>query len=83
MRQTLAAFADGKQVDTSQANTPLTPSQVVARAESMLGRPYDTMRWNCEHFVAFALGNKIESQQVQVATVSVLTLILIGFARKA
>lgn len=81
MRQSLEAFADGCRVTAATARTRLIPEQVVARAESMLGRPYDGVRWNCDHFVAYALGNKIESPQLTVAAVSLATLALAALAR--
>lgn len=64
-RQSVAEFAGGRAVTSLPAVTHLDPSQVVARAERMLGRPYDLLSWNCDHFVASALGRKPESPQLR------------------
>lgn len=64
-RQSVAEFAGGRVVTSSPAITQLNPSQVVARAERLLGRRYDLLSWNCDHFVASALGRKSESVQLR------------------
>jgi hypothetical protein len=65
VRQSVAEFAGGRVVTSSPAVTQLNPIQVVARAERMLGRRYDVISWNCDHFVTSALGRKSESVQLR------------------
>ena len=38
---------------------------IVERAESQLGRLYDVLNFNCEHFVTLALGLEPESKQLR------------------
>ena len=38
---------------------------IVSRAESQLGRLYDVVYFNCEHFVTLVLGLEPQSQQLQ------------------
>lgn len=81
VRQSLEEFADGHTVTAVAAKTRLTPEQVVARAESVLGQPYDAVKRNCDHFVAFALDKKIESPQLQIVTLGLIALAVGALAR--
>lgn len=81
LRQTLEDFADGYRIASKPVKSRLTPDQIVARAESMLGRQYDSALWNCEHFVEYALGNKVESPQLQVVTLGLIALAVGALAR--
>ena len=81
VRQTLAEFADGYRIKVKSPRTRLTAEQIVARAESMLGRQYDGATWNCDHFVEYALGNKVESSQLQLVTVCLIALAVGALAR--
>lgn len=81
VRQTLKEFADGYRVTAKPPRTRLTAEQIVARAESMLGRQYDGAAFNCDHFVEYALGNKVESPQLQLATLALAALALGALAR--
>jgi hypothetical protein len=81
VRQTLEKFANGHRVTAKAAKTRLTAEQVVARAKSMLGRQYDGIALNCDHFVEYALGNKVESAQLRVAVIAGMALVLGALAR--
>jgi len=50
---------------------------VVARARQMLGRQYDLLVFNCEHFVRLVHGLKPKSPQLIGAGLSLLLLILV------
>lgn len=65
-RQTLAEFSLGRKIETSPISSLLSPHEIVIRAESMIGKPYNLFTWNCDHFVAAALGREPESPQLQV-----------------
>lgn len=67
VRQSLAEFAAGRQVraEALPSGADQDPRRIVARAERMLGMPYALTSFNCDHFVAAALGMKPESKQLQ------------------
>ncbi len=68
-RQTLSEFSASRpvRVETLPAGADQDPWRIVARAERMLGLPYVLTSFNCDHFVAAALGMKPESKQLQTA----------------
>lgn len=76
VRQSEERFSGGRAVRARRARTVLHPHEVLRRAESTLGRPYDLLRWNCEHFVEFCLGRRPVSGQLRVAA----AVGLVGFA---
>lgn len=52
----------------------------VKRALAVLGKPYDLIEYNCEHYASFVQTGKAESKQVITAIAALVGLILIGFA---
>ena len=62
--QSVAQFANGKEVRVVGYPSQFSSWQVIARALSVANRPYSWLSWNCEHLVNYAHGLRIESQQV-------------------
>jgi hypothetical protein len=66
-------FAEGGTVMVDGYLGGLPNFEVLSRAKSLISSQYDLLRWNCEHFVAYAHGLKPTSPQVAV-TVAIATL---------
>lgn len=66
-------FAEGGAVTVDGYPGGLPNFEVLSRAKSLVSSQYDLLRWNCEHFVAYAHGLKPMSPQVAV-TVAIATL---------
>lgn len=75
--ETAHDFANGGDIKIHGYPSKLGPVQVIQRARSQLGSKYDLFNWNCEHFVHWAHGLKLESPQLQsVALISMLAISL-------
>jgi|SRR5882724_7253001 len=60
----------------------LLPQEVLRRAREKLGTRYIILNWNCEHFVRFVHGLKLESPQVALVGVMVIgAILLLGLSR--
>ena len=59
-------FADGKEISVIQYESKYSRSQVVARAESHIGKPYKLWSQNCEHFTNEVLFDSVTSKQAVV-----------------
>lgn len=70
----LTDFADGQEVRVEGYPGPLPPGAVLARARALIETPYQTLSWNCEHFVAHVHGLPPNSPQAAAA----VTLLLVG-----
>src|SRR5579871_2278560 len=58
-------FADGNTVFLHRRpSSAVHASQIVARAEASIGKPYALFAQNCEHFASFAFNGKAESETV-------------------
>lgn len=80
----LDVFADGQEV-TIVPGPALSSAQRVAavkRAQSLLGRPYDLLNFNCDHMVTFALAGVAKSPQLQ-ACAAIAFILAAGFALRA
>ncbi len=66
-------FSEGKKVKISKI-TSQDQFLAIEKARKNIGQPYDLFRSNCEHFVRFCHGLKVESQQVWVAVLGVLAI---------
>lgn len=60
----LEEFSEGKDVFTHGRFGNLGPMEIESRARSQLGRRYDLLSFNCEHFVRYAHGVPPVSKQV-------------------
>lgn len=60
----LSGFAAGRPVRLHRAMSDMPGHEVAYRARRMVGRRYDVLRFNCEHFVRIAHGLKPRSPQV-------------------
>lgn len=75
-------FADGGHVESLGFWGKLPALQVLARARALLGRSYHFFNFNCDHFVRYAHGLKVESPQLQ-GTAAVLTAVaVVGLAAR-
>lgn len=63
----LQNFAAGLPVKISSrvARNPYEQRLIVKRAQSLLGRPYQLLSFNCDHFVTYAQTGKAQSSQLQ------------------
>ncbi len=60
----LSRFADGRPFRVHKKMSDLPKHEVTERARRMIGRRYDVVRFNCEHFVRLAHGQKPRSPQL-------------------
>jgi len=67
----LEQFAGGRTFYIDQTASRYSPCEVVARAKSLLGRPYSLLRSNCEHFKNEVLRGRPYSRQVVVGLAAV------------
>lgn len=83
----LTTFAAGFQVQFVQraATTWWEQEQIVARARSLLGKKFDLINFNCEHFANYAQTGKAHSPQLWFAAgaVALFSLIVLGVASRA
>lgn len=63
----LSSFARGRPFRIHKKMSDLPEHEVTARARRMIGRRYDAVRFNCEHFVRVAHGRKPSSPQLHTA----------------
>lgn len=56
-----------KLVPVKQPLSDMPTWLVLVQARKMLGARWDVSTWNCEHFVNYAFGLKLESPQLQAA----------------
>ena len=75
--ESVRAFAEGRKVRNRGALSGVNPNMVLARARSMIGRGYDPVNFNCEHFVRTCYGKSPHSPQKRLAigTVALAALI--------
>lgn len=76
-------FADGNVVMLERhAYLAVHVSEIVARVDASVGKPYHLFAQNCEHFASFAFTGKAESKSVQVvggiAIVGILAALFFG-----
>jgi|ERR1051325_8580121 hypothetical protein len=62
-------FSSGQQWRDEGYPGSLQPSQVLERARSLLGKPYDAFSWNCDMFVLACHGLSPVSVQLLLALV--------------
>ena len=60
----LSSFIQGRSFRVHKALSDRPGEEVADRARRMVGRRYDVLRFNCEHFVRIAHGLKPRSPQV-------------------
>lgn len=71
IEESLSAFARGNSIFRLNLDSEFSGEQVVIRARSQLGAPWDLFRLNCQHFVRWAYGLKPESPQLQLAIAAI------------
>ena len=67
-------FSGGQPVRSVGYWGKLTPADVLDRARSLVGKRYDVVDFNCEHFVRLVHGLPLASPQIR----AVLLLLLVG-----
>lgn len=65
--ETLADFARGRSYRVHKQMSKMPGEEVAHRARRMIGRRYDALSFNCEHFVRIAHGLKPRSPQLHGA----------------
>jgi Lecithin retinol acyltransferase len=85
--ETLQEFAGGDAVVLLGRPDVLAPQEVIGRARSRAGQPWNLFTWNCEHFVNWAHGLPVKSPQLlqgglAIATVLVLVGLSVGIPSK-
>jgi len=75
-------FADGKTMKIHGYPSRRTPAAVIACARSQLGKAYNLVSWNCEHFIRWAHGLKVESPQLRIAVVTGLVIFALFYLSK-
>ena len=65
--ETLASFAGKRALRIHKPLSDMPGDKVADRARRMVGRRYDALRFNCEHFVRIAHGLKPRSPQLHGA----------------
>lgn len=65
--ESLKRFARGRPIRIHKPMSALPGEEVAIRARRMIGRRYDALRFNCEHFVRIAHGLKPRSPQLHGA----------------
>jgi len=63
----LSSFARGRPFRIHKKMSTMAGEEVAHRARRMIGRRYDALRFNCEHFVRIAHGLKPRSPQLHGA----------------
>jgi hypothetical protein len=76
----LESFAAGSSVSlVRRAPNAYEGAVIVKRAQMLLGRRYDLINFNCEHFVTCAIAGNAVSPQLRGAVVSLVALATLGF----
>ena len=65
--EALSSFAEGRPFRVYKTMGKLPKREISRRARRMIGRRYDVLRFNCEHFVRIAHGRKPRSPQLHTA----------------
>jgi len=76
---TVNGFAGGKKVYIAGRAAPGWEEFVAHDALSYVGRPYDLLGFNCEHFVNLVVDGKAESPQLQQALWQAAGIAAIGY----
>jgi len=77
-------FSEGREIYNLGSKGILPAWEVLRRAKSRLGEPYDLFDFNCEHFNNYCHGLPIESRQVKKAIgIGLLTIGAAAFIRAA
>jgi len=72
VEESMSKFSQGFPIRRKDILHTLNTEEILNRARSQLGRSYDFLSWNCEHFVSYALGHAPTSPQLALATVAVI-----------
>jgi hypothetical protein len=76
-------FAAGSVPQIDGYPSKLPAHEVVRRARQTVGKAYQVLQWNCDHVVAFAHRQKLESRQVHGAiAVALLALTFLAAKQK-
>lgn len=75
----LETFATGLPISlVKRASGRVEGNAILTRAQAFLGRQFDLINFNCEHFVTQVLANESSSPQLRSAMVGVAFLACIG-----
>ena len=68
-------FTQGKEAKVEPLSSSLPWWEVLDRARSRLGRRWDLLVWNCEHFVRYSLGLEPKSPQLRAVAGAILVVV--------
>lgn len=76
----LGVFAEGQTVTFLKrvARNAYEQNLIIARAKSLLGRKFDLWKFNCDHFVTYALAGMAKSPQLGFFVGGILVLGALG-----
>ena len=81
--ETFDSFSEGKEVKLINKSGNLTGVEVVRRARSKKGEKYNLFSSNCEHFVCWCHGLKVESEQLQFfGALAIFTFVFLAAKKK-
>jgi hypothetical protein len=72
--ESLETFAEGKTISVISHTPADLASAYVERGLSLVGRRYDLLSFNCEHFVSWVRSGSLESPQLTGGLAAILTL---------
>jgi hypothetical protein len=71
-------FADGREIILHRRALASEVPAILRRVDESMGKTYDLLTQNCEHFASYAFTGKAESKAVQGAGVVAAVLVLVG-----
>lgn len=81
IRTSQAEFSFGRPIE--KLRSPLTArkrDEILYRAQNCIGKPYDLLAFNCEHFASWAWGEQPRSKQLATAVFLFATVGITAFA---
>ncbi len=75
--QTLDDFADGRKIKSKGYPSALAPEIVLASARSKIGKKYNLLGYNCQHFASECHGQK-HSRQLRSVVISTVGLTVLA-----
>lgn len=75
VEEDMATFSDGKKVVSKGYPSDRTPEEIETNARARLGKKYNLLSYNCQHFAGECHGQK-KSRQLRTVVVGVAALAL-------
>ena len=71
-------FAADRAVYTEGYPSNLPSVEVLRRVRALIGKPYNLLRWNCEHLTSYAHGLEPASPQLAGLLILALMVLVLG-----